>query len=178
MPSQIYLRTNFIYEETTGKLLRRTAVRYNSNSTGVGTEAGWKMKCGYRSVKIKRRSYLAHRLIWIYLFGSLPSGFQIDHINHDKLDNRRSNLRLVTPSTNASNRYLSRTNSSGHTGVSFNRVKQKWEAYISHQRKRTLLGYFSTKSEAAAARRVANRAYRFHKNHGKKRPQQIVGAEF
>ena len=72
---------------------------------------------------------------------------QIDHRNHNTLDNRRSNLRLATPSQNAINRRKAK----GYKGVS--RVRDKWRATIGSVRKkeRRHLGYFPSAERAAKA---------------------------
>lgn len=90
---------------------------------------------------------------------SPPSGTHIDHINGDKLDNRRENLRVVTPQLNQVNRKsLNRNNSTGVRGVVYAphlSPKKPWRAQITANRKNYHLGLFSTKQEAAEARRKA-----------------------
>lgn len=78
-----------------------------------------------------------------------PSGFLIDHINGNGLDNRRSNLRLATPAQNQFNRGKTKNNSSGFKGVS--RSGDKWRAQIRVGGRLKHLGIFKTKIEAAAA---------------------------
>lgn len=75
----------------------------------------------------------------------------VDHIDRNIFNNKRSNLRLVSNSENAMNRPKQGNNTSGYKGVSWNRIKNKWEAYISVNRKRKFLGYFECKIEAAKA---------------------------
>lgn len=83
-----------------------------------------------------------------------PRGSHTDHINGDKLDNRRGNLRVVTPSRNQVNRKrLNRNNTSGVRGVA--RAFGKWRAQITVNRKNHHLGLFASKEEAIAARREA-----------------------
>lgn len=79
-----------------------------------------------------------------------------DHINGDTLDNRRSNLRIVTPSQSAQNRSMQRNNTSGYKGVS-RFSKRLWRARIYEDGREVSLGYFKTFDEAVAARQEAER---------------------
>lgn len=82
---------------------------------------------------------------------------EVDHINQDKLDNRRANLRVVSSGHNKINRSMG-NNTSGRTGVYYykNEGRQKrWWAYIALGGKRKSLGYFATLVEASEARRIA-----------------------
>lgn len=77
---------------------------------------------------------------------------QPDHINQDRLDNQRVNLRICTASENARNRRLLRAdNTSGFRGVHV-KPDGKFQSYIYHHRKRIHLGYFVSLKEAVAAR--------------------------
>ena len=81
-----------------GKLVRLKKVSQNTN---VGDVAGTLSKDGYVRVFIKGKSYLAHQLIYIMVYGFRPD--EIDHINGVKNDNRPENLRSVTRSQNRLN---------------------------------------------------------------------------
>ncbi len=81
-----------------------------------------------------------HRLIT-----NCPKGLQVDHINHNPLDNRRSNLRIVTKEQNQMNQKIPKTNTSGYKGVSWSKQKRKWIVKI----KRTQIGSFEDKLSAA-----------------------------
>lgn len=74
-----------------------------------------------------------------------------DHINGNRLDNRRSNLRLSTSSQNLGNRKLSKNSSTGYKGVCFDKKYKKYKASIMCQGKRISLKYFSDPVEAAKA---------------------------
>jgi len=93
-------------------------------------------------------------------------GFQhfehTDHINGDKLDNRRKNLRSATNAQNQNNRGKPHNNTSGFKGVSLLQRSQKWMAQIGVDRKLKYLGCFDSPEEAAL---VYNRAAREY--HGK-----------
>ena len=101
------------------------------------------------------KAYLkAHRLAWFFVYGEWPQK-QIDHINGNKSDNRISNLRLATASQNLSNKGITKSNTSGYKGVSFNRTKKKWMASIKVNKKSINLGYFLTPEEASEAYKAA-----------------------
>ena len=78
-----------------------------------------------------------------------PKGFQVDHINHNKLDcRRRSNMRICTNTQNSQNR-LSRKGTSKFKGVSWDRSGCKWRAQIRHDGTNIYLGLFDDELEAA-----------------------------
>ncbi len=79
---------------------------------------------------------------------------QIDHINHNTLDNRKSNLRVVTDSQNQQNR-------KGVKGYSWRKQSQKWQAYIYVNHKLIDLGRFEIEQEARQAYLAARIKYGF-----------------
>ena len=86
-----------------------------------------------------------------YLLGN-PKGKHVDHINGDRLDNRRINLRLSTRSQNAFNVKKNPVNaSSRYKGVSWSKIKNKWHARIRKDYKMNHLGYFEDEHLAALA---------------------------
>jgi hypothetical protein len=84
-----------------------------------------------------------------------PKGTQVDHINGNKLDNRKDNLRIANASTNKANCGVRSTNTSGYKGVVFVKARKHldkvWAAQIKVDYKTIGLGYFETKEEAAEA---------------------------
>ena len=99
----------------------------------------------------KRTMILLHRL----LMGE-PKGHHVDHINGNKLDNRRVNLRVATYTQNQANRHrLNRNNSSGHRGIVWMAAWGKWRAQIMANRKAYHLGLFVDLESAIQARREA-----------------------
>lgn len=136
---QATLFKRFYYDEVTG------AFTYRDN----GQEAGW-LNTGtsngmqYRRVRINKRCYQVHKLIWLYMTGEqVPEGLQIDHIDRNPLNNRWSNLRIVTGHQNLLNRgirfsvpYLSKRNN-------------KWR--VQHKASRTYLSFDSFSDAGKAA---------------------------
>lgn len=90
---------------------------------------------------------LLHREI---LSLSPGDGLQADHINGDRLDCRRANLRVVTQRQNFQNQPAS-TGSSRFRGVSWEARRQRWVAYGTLDGRRRHVGYFATEQEAAEA---------------------------
>jgi recombination protein U len=81
-----------------------------------------------------------------------PDGMQVDHFNHDTLDNRKENLRLTTPSGNSQNLSGARSHSkSGMRGVFWNKEWRKWQVQVRIQGKLIHVGYFTDKDEAERA---------------------------
>ena len=79
----------------------------------------------------------------------------IDHINRNKLDNNRENLRESNKSLNGHNSKIGSNNTSGVTGVHFHKSYNKWWAYIDINSRRINLGYFENKEDAIKARAIA-----------------------
>lgn len=92
-----------------------------------------------------------HRLILGLDFGN---PLQADHINGDRLDNRRSNLRAVTQTENCHNRRPNRGGSSRYRGVTWNSRLGKWNASAFYNGKRTHLGTFEDEDAAGATARA------------------------
>lgn len=94
----------------------------------------------------KSKTVLMHRLIT-----ECPEGMEVDHINGNRMDCRRSNLRVCTRLGNTKNRGLGKNNTSGFKGVSWHKINGVWTANIRLNKKRIHLGSFKDKTEAAKA---------------------------
>jgi hypothetical protein len=145
MITQERLRELFLFHSETGILYWRV----HRGRAVPGDIAGrLSKKTGYREIRIDRKEYLAHRLVWLWEHGEWPKG-GLDHRNTNRDDNRPSNLRLATAVQNNANRVVSRKSKSGLKGVYF--TNNKWAAYIRVNGKGSTIGYFPTKEIASAA---------------------------
>lgn len=122
------------------------------------TEAGSLKPDGYKYIGYKGKVYCAHRVVFYYHHGYLPE--YVDHINHNRSDNRIENLRAATPSENQCNRVLNRNNTSGVKGVTWNKNRNKWQASICFEGKVYNLGRFEKLEDAEAA--VAKKRIEVH----------------
>jgi len=86
---------------------------------------------GYAIRRSKYGYFLMHREII-----EIPNGYEADHINGNKLDNRKQNLRIATRSQNNANQRINSYNTSGYKGVSWNKTLKLWMAYIKVDGKR------------------------------------------
>lgn len=87
-----------------------------------------------------------HRLIM-----NAPKGVEVDHANHNGLDNRRENLRLASRSQNHGNMRKIRGTTSRYKGVCWYKRNGKWGARIQPRSTFIHLGYFDSEEEAARA---------------------------
>lgn len=109
----------------------------------------------YRRSKREGSVYLHRQLLGLRrgdaLFG--------DHINGDRLDNRRANLRAVTPAESQQNRPSNRRVTSRFRGVSWHAHTRKWRAQVQLDGKSHYLGVFEREEDAAAAAAAFRRAH-------------------
>lgn len=169
LPPIDYLRQRLRYEPETGKLfwLDYDGMPKNWRARFAGKEALSSNSHGYVQVCIDYQKFQAHRLAWSLHFGEWPTD-QIDHINGVRNDNRINNLRVVTSQENRRNASLSKANTSGITGVTWDIVNRKWFAKIMVNRRCINLGRFDSIEEAAAVRKQAAIKYGFTERHGTK----------
>lgn len=149
------IRASLAYDPLTGIMTRKT----NSGGSKIGDRAGFPNPLGHIRVAVQGVQYFGHQLAWAHYYGVWPTNY-IDHINGDPGDNRIDNLRLCTHAENCRNGKLRSSNSSGFKGVSFDKSRQKWNAEITHQRRKIHLGRYETREEAAIAYDAA--AKKFH----------------
>lgn len=147
--TQKRLKELLCYEPDTGLLI--WLVKNHHNAPSVGSLAGHICKRGYRLIKIDGKNYRAGRLAWLYMEGYFPEN-DIDHINRIKSDDRWKNLRHVSRQCNVRNCDILNTNTSGITGVYWDKSKQRWKATIVIFYRKFYLGSFKKKLNAAKAR--------------------------
>jgi len=108
------------------------------------SNSGYAMRAPWPTQKPKH--LIMHRIIL-----NCPKGLQVDHINGNKLDNRKSNLRIVEEKYNHLNIAKRCTNKSGHKGVDWRPEKQKWRARINLHKKAYSLGHYDNIVDAIEA---------------------------
>lgn len=91
-------------------------------------------------------------VLWMHRVIMNPEcGMEVDHINGNKLDNRKENLRLATRSQNGHNMPLHKRNTSGFKGVTFWKRDNNWKSQITVDGKNLHIGYFEDPKDAAKA---------------------------
>lgn len=118
---------------------------YLSGANYPGQIAGCLNNKGYVRIGIRGKSYLAHRLAFLYMTGKIPA--KVDHKDTVKNNNAWGNLRGATSSQNTCNSNLSSRNTSGIKGVTWS--DGVWEARINLNGVRYYLGRFNSVEEAA-----------------------------
>lgn len=124
-----------------------------------GWFAGTKGIRGYYYIQISRKSYLAHRLAFLYMTGNFPP-LDVDHIDGNPTNNIWINLRSVTKNINLQNQLRPQSNNkSGYLGVCRNSTGKPWRATIMVEGKNKYLGSFFTPQEASEAYQKAKKIY-------------------
>lgn len=102
----------------------------------------------------ENKTILLHRYIM-----DCPEGKVVDHMDRNSLNNKRGNLRIVTPGENMQNRKIQKNNTSGARGVSWYKKTGQWRVQICVEGKMKLLGLYDHFDDAVA---VAKEAYERH----------------
>ena len=118
----------------------------------VGQRAGSVCKDGYRRVRVNGKRPMEHRVIYEMHHGPIPKGFEIDHINGDRSDNRIENLRVATPSENQHNQKSVK-------GFYFHKRDKKFIARIKADGKQIHIGHYETEELAREAYLEAKAKY-------------------
>lgn len=156
-----FFKSLMSYNEFTGKF---TWTNPLSRRVKKGDLAG-RLSNGYVGIGISGNRWQAHRLAVAFVDGSLSGGVEIDHEDHDRSNNRISNLRKVSRTDNSRNFTLVRNNKSGVMGVHLH--KGMYDASITINYQKFHIGRFSDWFDAVCARRSAENKIGFHSNHGR-----------
>lgn len=140
-----------------GVLLRKRRADRSAlwNARYAEKPAGTLRPDGYLRVRTKTGRVYAHRIIYEVLVGPIPDGFDVDHANMDRADNRPVNLRLARRGENKANGKLYASNSTGAKGVSFHKRIGKFQVSVGGGRSRKYVGQFDSLDEARAAYKKA-----------------------
>jgi hypothetical protein len=94
-----------------------------------------------------------HRLVT-----NAPNGLEVDHINRDKLDNRRENLRLCSHAENMRNRSVQKNNKTGYKGITYSKERNKWQVHVYPNGRARAVGRFKDFDLAVVALLEAQRS--------------------
>jgi hypothetical protein len=132
------------------------------NAHYAGKQAGSTAKSRgnllYVKINIGGSIKSAHRLVFLYMTGELPS-MGVDHKDRNGLNNRWNNLRPANQTENCANRGISKNNTSGFKGVYLHKINRSYVASIVIRGKRNHLGCFNSAEEAHSAYVVAAQNY-------------------
>lgn len=147
--TQQRLRELLDYDVSNGAFTWRTS---NKRRIKAGQTAGsYNKVTGYLSINCDNMSFLVHRLVWIYMYGDIPVGMYIDHVDNDKLNNRIENLRLCTKLQNKQNSSVSEKSKSGIKGVYWIEKLGKYLVCVGLNGKMIKVGYYTNKEDAITA---------------------------
>lgn len=168
MIDQARLKQLLDYDPETGEFRWRADVKHMYAGRVAGTEfKSTNAQTKYLRIKVDSVTYMAHRLAWLWANGSMPSD-DIDHINGDGLDNRLSNIRVVTRNENLRNMPKQKSNTSGLTGIHWRARTQRWIAQINKKPGRRMHLYCGPDLfEAVCIRKSAELKLGYHANHGR-----------
>ena len=107
----------------------------------------------------KKKMFLVSRLVAIYFITNPMNKKCVDHIDHDRKNNRIFNLRYATYQENNQNKSIQKSNTSGYVGVSFHKTKQKYQTRYSLNGKYQHIGYYQTALEASEAYQAKIKAH-------------------
>lgn len=134
-------------------------LRFDEEDTDTVLAHHWHSVCtGKHAIPIyyaqthlsKTKNEYLHRLLM-----APPAGLIVDHANHDGLDNRRTNLRVITQASNLARKRTSGACGTSYRGIALDKSGKRWCARIRKDGKRLTLGSFSTPEEAAVAYDIA-----------------------
>lgn len=173
--SKEYIEDLLTYDMVTGvfvwkKRLGRTKSDNIFNSLFAGQVAGSvltssKSATKYIAIKIHGKSYKAHRLAFLVVEGCMPE--QVDHIDHNGLNNSWDNLRASNNTDNSKNLPMQKSNKTGVIGVNWHKAAGKWQARaVDANGKRIDLGRYDDFDDAVKARKTHEVEFGYYENRG------------
>lgn len=111
----------------------------------------WILRGKYICSKFASNQTPRYILLHRFVMGDIPQGMQVDHINRNTMDNRKSNLRIVTPQENKRNKRTYSKSNCGGFNVYYRPSKGKFEASFSFNNKRYWVGTFDNVTMAENA---------------------------
>lgn len=159
--------------EATSKRMKKSNEYNLSNSYGIGYTSNnnefyfdledydkiknycWHIDSdGYVVCTSNNKCFYMHRVV-----SNAVDNEDVDHKNHLTYDNRKENLRKCSTSQNLMNANIRSDNTSGHTGVYWNKNRNKWMSVIGVYNKDIFLGYYKNFEDAVRARKEAEEKY-------------------
>jgi hypothetical protein len=123
----------------------------------VGKAVGCMNSLGYIQVRIKNKTYYAHRLVFLYHHGFLPES--VDHIDGNKSNNRIENLRAASLHQNNYNVKTPQSNKSGVKNVHWNKKNNNWNVTLAANNKSMYFGAFDDLELASLVAQEARNLY-------------------
>lgn len=142
------LRELLHYDPGTGVFTHLTGFRKGRTAGRIRTTP-LRKGGGYVQINVGCVGQLAHRLAWLYVFGTWPR--ELDHIDGNRANNVISNLRQASGSQNMANRGKQKNNTSGFKGAFKHQKGGRWFARIKRGNEHRYLGTFDTARLAHAA---------------------------
>jgi len=151
-----------LFEYRDGLLFWKIKTR---NGIASGKQAGTLNHHGYIHIRLNKKTYQAHRLIFLMHYGYLPE--MLDHIDCNRSNNKIENLRPANNIQNQQNQKLSPRSKTGVKGVCFDKTKKQFLAQFRVNRTICKVGHFVTLEEAAnAVQKARSINHKEFANHG------------
>ena len=153
----------FSYDPETGEIRNKVDRGYREGIARAGDIATSKVGKGYLAVWLKNNGlYQAHRVAWLLYTGNDPGDMEIDHIDGNPENNIFSNLRVVDHQVNMMNQRKRKNNTSGITGVSWDKKAKKWRVQVGGN----YIGLFDDLELAGFVAEQVREKLGYHENHG------------
>lgn len=172
--TQAYIKSILDYDQETGVLTHKprsadwfpSLRAFHIWDRRFARQTAGTLNYGYIQLRIKGKTYKAHRVIFLWMTGNMPP-HHVDHLNGLPGDNRWCNLAAATRAENMKNMKRKSNNNSGVTGVRWVKDSTAWSAFIWSGGRNVWLGHHKTIFDAAAARISKQNKLGFSERHGR-----------